>query len=248
VPDRERRGGARTALTFKVEYADADDLFVDFSENISRGGMFVLTDRELHIGDPVRLILSFPGLLRPMPLAGEVKWVRREPPDQRGVGIEFDPSSEALGRLGQVVERLSAGDATLLTRVVEVLVVDDNPLVSTLIRDGLTAGANRELKDRVSFRFHEAKDGRAAVELLRRHRVDLVILDVYLPVLDGVQVIREARAEGLLDGVPVIAVSGGGTEARTAMLAAGADFFIDKPMRLADIVATMRRLSGLKLS
>lgn len=246
-PERDRRGGARAPLVLKVDYDDAADLVADFSDNISHGGMFVLTDRDLELGQPVRMTLSFPGLVKPLSLAGIVKWTKREPAAERGVGLEFDPAGESLGRLRQVVERLSAGDASLLARVIEVLVVDDNPIVGQLIREGLEAGLRREMRDRVSFRFLEAKDGRAALETLRRSRVDLVILDVYLPVLDGVQVIREARAEGLLDGVPVIAVSAGGGEARAAVLAAGADFFIDKPMRLAEILATMRRLAALGL-
>jgi CheY-like chemotaxis protein len=45
--------------------------------------------------------------------------------------------------------------------------------------------------------------------------------------------------------MPVVAVSAGGAAAREAAMAAGADFFLDKPMRLADIVDTIRRLADL---
>jgi uncharacterized protein (TIGR02266 family) len=245
--ERRAKGGARAALALKVEYGDAADLYADFTENISKGGMFILTDRELEVGRQVRLVLSFPGLVKPLPLAGVVKWLKQEPPEDRGAGIEFDASGDALVRLRQVIERLLAGDVALVARVLEVLVVDDNPHVTAINRDGLQSGGRRELGDRVALAFHEAKDGRAALELMRRQKVDLVILDVYLPLMDGTQVIREARAEGLLEGVPVIAVSAGGPEARANALAAGADFFLDKPMRLADIVATMRRLKALAL-
>jgi CheY-like chemotaxis protein len=57
-------------------------------------------------------------------------------------------------------------------------------------------------------------------------------------------VIAQVRADERLKGMPIVAVSGGGAPARSAAMAAGADFFLDKPMRLADIVATMRRLTG----
>ncbi len=241
----DRRGGIREPLTLKVEYADADDLVADYSENISHGGMFVLTRREFHEGDEVKLVLSFPGLIKPLPLAGTIKWLRHEPEDERGIGIEFDAASEVGARFALLVDRIAARDPGMVARVLEVLVVEDNPHVAQLITDGLTRGGARDLGTSVSFRFHSAQNGKEALEMIRKLHVDLMIIDIYLPILDGAQVIREARSDGSLKGVPVIAVSAGGASARAAALEAGADFFLDKPMRLADIVATMRRLTGL---
>lgn len=241
----DRRGAGREPLTLKVEYADADDLVADYSQNISHGGMFVLTRREFAQGEPVRLVLSFPGLIKPMPLTGTVKWIRREPEEERGVGIEFDQADEALQRVGAIIDRIVHRDPNVVGRVLDVMVVEDNPHVAQLIRDGLTGGGRRELGEQVTFRFINAGNGKEALELLRANKIDLLIIDIYLPILDGAAVIREARSNGSLNGVPVIAVSAGGASARAAALAAGADFFLDKPMRLADIIATMRRLTGL---
>jgi len=239
----DRRQQLREPLLLKVEYQDADDLVADYTANISHGGLFVLTSREFQVGEPVRLVLSFPGLIRPLPIAGTVKWVREG--EERGVGIEFE-STDEVQRLAALVDRIDARDPGLVARVLDVLVVEDNPHVAQLIRDGLTGGGRRELGDRVSFRFHNAANGKEALEILHGSmHLDLIIIDIYLPILDGAQVIKKARAEGLMRAVPIIAVSAGGASARAAALAAGADFFLDKPMRLADIVATMRRLTGL---
>jgi uncharacterized protein (TIGR02266 family) len=241
----DRRTEVREPLVLKVEYADAEDLVADYTENISQGGTFVLTKRAFAVGTPVRLVVSFPGLIKPLPLTGKVKWVREEPPEDRGVGIEFDESVETVLRLGQIIQRIGQGDPEYVARVMRVLVVEDNPHVGQLIRDGLTGGSKRELGNKVSFRFHAAANGRDALDILRREEVDLVILDIYLPIMDGVHVIKEVRADARLARLPIIAVSAGGEAARLAALNAGADFFLDKPMRLADVVATMRRLMSI---
>jgi CheY-like chemotaxis protein len=55
-------------------------------------------------------------------------------------------------------------------------------------------------------------------------------------------VVRFARKELGLSKLPIIAVSGGGTAARNAAIDAGADLFLDKPMRLKQVIETIQRL------
>jgi CheY-like chemotaxis protein len=94
----------------------------------------------------------------------------------------------------------------------------------------------------VSFVFRNAEDGRQAIEILRSERFDMVIIDVYLPIVDGPHVIMTARNELGLTALPIIAVSGGGDAARDAALRAGANIFLEKPMRLRRVIETMQRL------
>jgi len=243
----DRRSEPRELLTLKVEYADASELVSDYTDNISTGGTFVLTGRDLPEGTEIRLILSFPGLLQPLPVAGRVKWTRISPPDMRGVGVAFDRSDvETVARLDEFVGRIAAGDPLLVGRTLRVLVVEDNPHVATLIREGLRGSSRRELGGRVTFDCETAVNGRDGLALVRKQPFDVLIVDIYLPVLDGAQLIRQVRADEALRHVPIVAVSGGGPQAREAALAAGADFFLDKPMRLADIFATMRILAKIE--
>jgi len=245
-PDDERRRETRESLVLKVEYADADGLIHDYTANISQGGTFVVTDRMLPIGSQVRLVLSFPGLIKPLPLAARVVWHKEsEDETEHGVGVEFDlGDAETQARLSELVERIASGDPELVARTLRVLVVEDNPHVAGLIRDGLAGGAKR-MRSRVVFDFKLAKDGREALDLVASGNWDLLIIDIYLPVLDGTQVIRAVRAKDETKELPVVAVSAGGAQARAAALSAGADFFLDKPMRLADILDSIRRLVGL---
>ena len=245
----DKRSSDREPVTLFVEYEGADDLVGDYTENLSSGGTFVATNRELPIGTQIQLVLSFPGLLEPIAIQGTVRWTRGNaanagvipPGDEAGAGIEFQPGP-ARDQLAQVVNRIRTRDPKTVSRLFRVLVVEDNRHVATLINDGLHGSAKREFGGGVSFLVRNAEDGRQAVELLRREAFDALIVDVYLPVVDGPHVIAMARKELGLVELPIIAVSAGGPTARDAALAAGANIFLDKPMRLRQVIDTIQKL------
>jgi two-component system response regulator RegX3 len=111
-----------------------------------------------------------------------------------------------------------------------VLVVEDE--VSFV--EALVVGLKRE-----GFRVHVAHDGLEALELFETTRPDLVLLDVMLPRLSGVDVCREIRSRG--SRVPIIMVTAKGSEIDTVVgLEVGADDYVTKPYRLRELVARMR--------
>jgi len=235
----EKRHSDREAVTLFVEYEGADDLVGDYTENLSAGGTFVATSRELPIGTKVQLVLGFPGLLEKIALEGIVRWTRGEA-EGAGAGIQFE-AGPGRDELAAVIERIKSRDPKTVSRLFHVLVVEDNRHVAALIQDGLRGSSRREFGGGVSFVVRNAEDGRQAIEILRREKFDALIVDVYLPVVDGAKVIQTARGElGL--GVPIIAVSAGGDAARKSALEAGANIFIDKPMRLRQVIETIQRL------
>jgi uncharacterized protein (TIGR02266 family) len=239
--DDEKRRADREAITLFVEYEGADDLLGDYTENLSSGGTFVATSRQLPLETNVQLVLSFPGLLEPISIEGTVRHHRSEG-DVQGAGIEFTPGP-ARDALAAVIDKIRARDPKTVSRLFRVLVVEDNRHVAALIQDGLRGSTRRDFgTSGVSFVFRSAEDGRQAIEILRRETFDALIIDVYLPVLDGPKVILQARTElGLVD-LPIIAVSAGGDSARRSALAAGANIFLDKPMRLRQVIDTIQRL------
>ena len=242
MTDEEKRRENREPVTLFVEYEGADDLVGDFTENLSSGGTFVATNRALPIGTRVQLVLSFPGLLEPIAIEGVVRWKRDEPGDEgdAGAGIEFEPGP-ARDTLAAVIDKVKNRDPKTVSRLFRVLVVEDNKHVAQLITEGLRGSSRRDFGG-VSFVFRNAEDGRAAVEILRREKFDALIIDVYLPILDGPRVILHARTELGLGDLPIIAVSAGGDAARRSALEAGANIFLDKPMRLRQVIDTMQRL------
>lgn len=110
-----------------------------------------------------------------------------------------------------------------------VLVVDDEPA----FRDALELALRKE-----GFRVHTAEDGEQAVALFNEIRPDLVLLDVMLPRMSGIDVCRHIRS---VDDTPVIMVSAKGEEIDAVVaLEVGADDYVTKPYRLRELVARMR--------
>ena len=243
MAEDEKRRGTRETITLLVEYEGADDLVADFTENLSEGGTFVSTSRELAIGTHVRLVLSFPGLLERLAVGGVVRWTRTRSEDgDAGAGIEFEHGTGEAA-LAAVIERIRAGHPGTVTRPVRLLVVEDNQHITKLIEQGLLGSMRRDPTG-MKFAFRDAEDGRAAVEILRKEPIDALVIDIYLPILDGSKVIAAARTELGLTKLPIIAFSAGGEAARDAALTAGADIFLDKPMRLRQVLETLQRLLG----
>jgi uncharacterized protein (TIGR02266 family) len=227
-----------------IDYDGADDLIGDYAENLSTGGTFVRTERELSLGTPVQLLLSFPALVRPIRLDGVVRWARpaTSADGEPGIAIEFTGmAGEARLELDETIAAIERRDPGYVGKLVRVLVAEDNPHMARLIREGLPRSA-ADLGDGVVFEFCETADGREALALCRARPFQAAIIDIYLPVLDGATLIRELRADPHLRELPIIAVSAGGELARKAALEAGADLFLGKPMRLRQVVDSMRAL------
>jgi CheY-like chemotaxis protein len=127
-------------------------------------------------------------------------------------------------------------------RIFRVLLIEDNPHVAELITDGLDAAARREMKGTVAFVFDVCGDGKTALDRLGEITPDLIICDIYMPVMDGAQFLRHLRAHPHCKDTPVLAVSAGGQGARESALAAGANVYLDKPIRLTEVLAAANRL------
>jgi CheY-like chemotaxis protein len=123
-----------------------------------------------------------------------------------------------------------------LPRIVRVLLIEDNPHVAELITDGLDGAARRELDGRLAFIFDVVGDGQMALDRLDHVDPDLIILDVYMPVMDGAAFLRHLRARPKQSDTPVLALSAGGPAAREAAMSAGADIFLDKPLKLNEVL------------
>ena len=116
------------------------------------------------------------------------------------------------------------GDPTTTILVVE----DEESFV-----EALTVGLKRE-----GFRVRIARDGAEALELFDLVQPDLVLLDVMLPRISGIDVCREIRARSR---VPIIMVTAKSSEIDTVVgLEVGADDYVSKPYRLRELVARMR--------
>ncbi len=112
-----------------------------------------------------------------------------------------------------------------------ILVVDDDPKIVALVRTYL---------ERDRFRVVTAGDGRAALRAIDEQAPRLVVLDLMLPEIDGLAVIRRTRAIG---DVPILVLSArGSTGDRIQGLTEGADDYLPKPFSPAELVARVRTI------
>jgi len=110
-----------------------------------------------------------------------------------------------------------------------ILVVDDEPRIVELARDYL---------EHAGFRVITANDGRAALDVARHHRPDLIVLDLGLPGLDGLDVTRELRRDGSL---PIVMVTARDDELDKVLgLELGADDYLTKPFSPRELVARVK--------
>jgi two-component system OmpR family response regulator len=115
---------------------------------------------------------------------------------------------------------------------VRVLVVDDEQVLAEL----LTSALRYE-----GWEVASAHDGLAALRAARENPPDVVILDVMLPGMDGLEVLRRLRAE--LEELPVLFLTAkDAVEDRVAGLSAGGDDYVTKPFSLEEVVARVRAL------
>jgi DNA-binding response OmpR family regulator len=112
-----------------------------------------------------------------------------------------------------------------------ILVVDDEPVLRETLAEALDADG---------FRVVTAADGREALSRFREHQPDLVVLDLMLPELSGIEVCRIIRAES---GVPIVMLTAKTSELdKVVGLELGADDYVTKPFSLRELSARIRAL------
>jgi two-component system cell cycle response regulator DivK len=114
-----------------------------------------------------------------------------------------------------------------------ILVVEDNEKNMKLFRDVLSATGYRTL---------EATTGGEAVEMATEHAPDLVLMDIQMPDIDGVEALRRLRADARTSSLRVLAVTAQAMQGdREHFLAAGFDGYLSKPVNVQELLGTVRR-------
>ena len=117
-------------------------------------------------------------------------------------------------------------------RKIRIMVVEDH----VLVRMGLVSAANAEPDIEV---VAEVEDGRQAVEMFRTHHADVVVLDLRMPGIDGIDIIRALRSEFKLARILVLSSYGGGDDITRAMHE-GASGYLVKGMGLEHLLEGIR--------
>lgn len=240
---KEKRRDPRVPLVLRVDYPGAPGVVRDATENLSAGGLFVRTERDLEVGQRLPMVISFPGLLDPIEIEVEVVRIRMaaaEGPPGVAVCVPSPEDRAKLQHLLQVArEPTRAGRRTYV-----VLVVEDNPHVVEMYEYAL-----RKLRQRDGPRVlvEYAADGEQALRRLRQKpRPDLVLTDLYMPVVDGLGLVAAMRAGKDLVDIPVLMISAGGADARARAIECGVDVYLQKPVQFSDVMSTVRLLLAVE--
>jgi CheY-like chemotaxis protein len=123
-------------------------------------------------------------------------------------------------------------------RAKRVVVVDDNDINREMVAMFLISKG---------FRVEQADSGLRGIELIERLLPDVVLMDIQMPGMDGIEAIRRLRAREFTAHTPIIAVTALAMASdRARCLAAGADHYLSKPVRLGELARMVAEVSGLQ--
>jgi DNA-binding response OmpR family regulator len=122
-----------------------------------------------------------------------------------------------------------------MNRPITVLVADDDDVLRSLLVLNLEAeGMN----------VHEAQNGAQALQFALTHEPDLIVLDVMMPVHDGLKVLKALKEEPSTAAIPVVVLSArAGADEIEEGWKAGADFYLTKPFHMDQLLAFIKELS-----
>jgi signal transduction histidine kinase/AmiR/NasT family two-component response regulator len=154
---------------------------------------------------------------------------------QVGKGSVFRVDLPLEDATDTLVNRVQARRAERARRTLKVLVAEDDRINQMVIRAML---------ERVGHRVIIAENGREALRMAGQERFDVVLMDVMMPVLDGLETTRRLRASPNNGHLPILALTADpGDDNRRACTAAGMDAFIAKPVRLPQLEAELQRFA-----
>jgi two-component system, cell cycle response regulator DivK len=115
-----------------------------------------------------------------------------------------------------------------------ILIVEDNPKNLKLVRDTLQVKGYRTI---------EAGTGEEGVQLAHDQRPALILMDIQLPGINGVEAFRQLRADPATQAIPVVAVTASVmAQERQKVMAAGFDGFQGKPISVRELLETVRQI------
>ncbi|MGZ3441617.1 MAG: response regulator [Polyangia bacterium] len=233
--------GRAHRLLLRAEVSDGKTTAVSHTLELSASFARIQLDRPPPVGAQVGLVLSFPGLLRPVRADGRVvvHEAATAPGAFGGFRAELTFPDPADRRALEALLARCEGAAAARGARLRGLVVDD----SLIVREIFAYTFRRRTRVGPASSIDVAVDAEQADDLLARERYDFAIIDQLLPGKSGAELVKAIRAEPRHAGMPIVGISIAGAEARDAFLAAGADVYLNKPMEVVDLCTTLQGLA-----
>jgi uncharacterized protein (TIGR02266 family) len=215
-----------------------DDLVVAYSKNLSKGGLFVRTDKFLPMDATVRLHLELPDGGGEITVLGRVAYIREDTDwgtvgQPCGMGIQFlTQDDDVQARVERFITDESAPEASdgeSPRAPIDVVIVDDDRAFAEAAAEPFRARGDH---------VRLAHNGIEALALCIKHAPDVILSDVNMPKMDGWQLLRLVRARADLAQVPFLFLTTLSSEPdRLKGYRLGVDDYINKPYRPTEVVA-----------
>jgi DNA-binding response OmpR family regulator len=232
----------RYRLLLRAEVSDGTTTAVSHTTELSTRSVRVQLERPPPIGARVAIVLSLPQLLRRVRAAAVVtEHVAATAPGGFS-GFCADLSFADADDRRAVEALFERSDAAALARGMSLrgLVVDD----SLIVREIFSYTFRRRTRVGPGSTIDLVADAAAASELLAHAQYDFAVVDYLLPSTSGAELVAAIRADERHAGMAIVGISVGGAEARSALLAAGADLYLNKPMEVVDLCTTLQVLAA----
>lgn len=226
----------RVDAVIPVRFADAKEFLVEYTSNISLGGVFVRTASPSAFGTVVRLSLELPGTSQAVPVTGQVAFVL--PADQAarqgkvpGMGVRFarldSAVQETLAAYVETLQKKSRG---------RVLLVDDDAVSTQKLADLLRG---------YHLNVITVSSAIKALEILRFGGVDFVISDIVMPRMDGFEFRDNVRNNPKMAGIPFAFLTSSESPADMQLAAElGVQYFLRKPVEPGPLLGLLRQVLG----
>lgn len=229
----------RVTAQFHITFRTVDALVVAYSANLSRGGLFLKTNRLLPIGSVISLVIRLPDGMGDLEAPCSVIFVRDGSDEQpAGMGLKFiDPDAAIQKRIEWFIINSSPDNNELRAqsrvRTLNIVIVDDDRFQSDVASSAFIARGDR---------VRVASDGLAGLALCIEEKPEVILTDVQMPRMDGWQMVRLIRARPALAKVPILFLTSLSSEQdRLVGYRLGVDDYLTKPHNPDDLVTRVDR-------
>jgi CheY-like chemotaxis protein/Tfp pilus assembly protein PilZ len=238
---RERRAHPRFPLVLAVQYLGAESA-LDYTENLSATGLFLRTERQFRHGEKVKLVLFFPQIVEPLEIEVEIVRIREEGAEgPAGVAVRV-PDADLVDRekLSELARRIAATGRQPEPSA-RILLVEDNHLVASMYAAALRRLA--ETDHLTGLGIEIVSDGaQAFARLLREPKIDVLVTDLFMPVLTGLEMIEKVRNEPAIADLPILVITSGSDREREQLTRFGVAAMLRKPVKYHELVAQVRTI------
>lgn len=238
-PLEDQRRLSQPPVVLHVVYQGREAFLSDWVESVGSDGLFLRTPGTFEIGQRLQTHLGIPGLEKSVIVEGTVASIRAvEDGSPAGIGM----------RVASTSARRACAEAAIAASVLHgaqgpapyrMLVVEDSEIMRRMYERSLKKW--RILPESL-FEVGYVADGQQAQLFLIEQPVQILLLDLYLPVIDGLTILKRLRSSSGTASIPVIAVSAGGSDEERLAQQAGANAFLHKPFDVVALLETVARL------